>query len=46
MKRAFDRRKALDPVFRTNAYAQLNWLYERSAAYEEAHLQYPVYRLE
>ena len=46
LRKAFERRRAEDPVFRANAYAQLNWLFERSEHYEEAHLRYPVYRLE
>ena len=46
LRRDFEARKAEDATFRSNAYAQLNWLYERSAFYEEAHLQYPVYRQE
>lgn len=46
LRKAFERRRAEDPVFRANAYAQLNWLFERSDHYEDAHLQYPVYRLE
>lgn len=46
LRQAFEARKASDAGFRTNAYAQLNWLFERSDFYEQAHLQYPIYRVE
>ena len=38
-------KKANDPTFRDDWYAQLQWIYERSEYYEEAHMQYPVYRV-
>ena len=34
-----------DEDFANNWYAQLDWLHKQSEHYEEAHLQYPVYRL-
>ena len=37
--------KQLDQAFNENWYAQLQWIYQRSQYYENAHMQYPVYRL-
>ncbi|WP_439151999.1 M14 family metallopeptidase [Winogradskyella sp.] len=34
-----------DEDFANNWYAQLDWLHKNSKNYEEAHLQYPIYRL-
>lgn len=34
-----------DPEFAKNPDAQLDWVYKHSAHYENAHLQYPVYRI-
>lgn len=45
LRNAFNRKKELEKAFSKNWYAQLNWLFEHSEHYEEAHLQYPVYRL-
>ncbi|WP_340074703.1 M14 family metallopeptidase [Leptobacterium sp. I13] len=45
LKEAFEAKKLADPDFSSNAYAQLNWLYEHSAHYEKAHMNYPVYRV-
>lgn len=43
---AFKRKKAKEPDFANNWYAQLDWLHKNSENYEKAHLQYPVYRIE
>lgn len=45
LKQEFESEKARDTVFAQHWYAQLNWIYEHSVYYEEAHLQYPVYRM-
>ena len=45
VKKAFEQKKASDKAFRNNARAQLTWIYKRTPLYEDAHLQYPVYRL-
>ncbi|WP_268224720.1 M14 family metallopeptidase [Sinomicrobium oceani] len=45
LKQEFESEKARDTVFAQHWYAQLNWIYEHSVYYEEAHLQYPVYRI-
>ena len=37
--------KAKDPTFKEDWYAQLQWIYKRSKYYEDAHMQYPVYRI-
>jgi len=41
----FYEKQANDSTFAKSNYAQLDWIYKRSAHYEKAHLQYPVYRL-
>ncbi|MFZ9003176.1 MAG: M14 family metallopeptidase [Robiginitalea sp.] len=46
LRAEFEQKKMMDPEFAASGYRQLNWLYERSANYEAAHMQYPVYRLE
>lgn len=38
-------KKEQNPDFKNNWYAQLQWVYEHSKYYEEAHLSYPVYRI-
>ncbi len=38
-------KKNTDKNFNSDWYAQLNWIYKHSKYYEEAHLQYPVYRI-
>ena len=38
-------KKKVEPDFAKSWYAQLDWLHKRSANYEKAHLQYPVYRM-
>ena len=41
----FNLRKSLDKDFANSWYAQLDWLHKQSKNYEEAHMQYPIYRL-
>lgn len=38
-------KKEQNPDFKNNWYTQLQWVYEHSKYYEEAHLSYPVYRI-
>ncbi len=45
LKLEFDLKKKNNEVFAKNWYSQLNWLFQKSAHYEKAHLQYPVYRI-
>ena len=45
MRDSFERKKNIDTAFAQNWYAQLNWIFHRSEYYEEAHMQYPVYRI-
>ena len=45
IKKSFEQKKSSDKTFRNNARAQLTWIYKRTPLYEDAHLQYPVYRI-
>lgn len=45
LKEHFELKKLGDKTFAENWYAQLDWLYKRSKYYEDAHMQYPVYRV-
>ncbi|PNQ73791.1 hypothetical protein C1T31_05510 [Hanstruepera neustonica] len=45
LKSEFENKKNSDSEFANNWYAQLNWIFERSNHYENAHLQYPIFRL-
>ncbi|GAA4318097.1 M14 family metallopeptidase [Pontixanthobacter gangjinensis] len=45
LKKEFEKKKDSDSEFSNDWYAQLDWLYKRSANYEAAHLRYPVFRL-
>jgi hypothetical protein len=45
LKTAFEIKKNSDKAFASNWYAQLNWIFKRSNHYENAHMQYPVYRI-
>ena len=45
LRDSLNSKKANDPTFSDDWYAQLQWIYERSEYYEEAHMQYPVYRI-
>ncbi len=42
---AFFKLKEQDSTFAQSNYDQLDWIFKRSAHYEEAHMRYPVYRL-
>lgn len=45
IKKDFETKKANEPAFSKDAYAQLLWIYKRTPLYEKAHLQYPIYRI-
>jgi hypothetical protein len=45
LKVTFEAKKLTDAAFANNWYTQLNWLHKQSENYEQAHLQYPVYRV-
>ncbi|PCJ92683.1 MAG: hypothetical protein COA50_15380 [Flavobacteriaceae bacterium] len=45
LKLEFELKKVNDLEFSENWYAQLNWIFQHSKHYEQAHLQYPIYRL-
>lgn len=40
------RKKAQDPVFAKDAWAQLNWVYKQTEHYEPTHNLYPIYRVD
>jgi hypothetical protein len=42
---SFQLKKDTNPEFTANGYAQLDWLFKRSEHFEEAYMQYPVYRV-
>jgi len=41
----FNLKKTYDKAFAENWYTQLDWLHKQSDYYEQAHLQYPIYRI-
>ncbi|WP_040495723.1 M14 family metallopeptidase [Fulvivirga imtechensis] len=45
LKQAFEAKKKENKEFSESWYAQLDFIFKRSPYYENAHLQYPVYRL-
>ena len=45
VKKEFEEKKSKDRNFRNNWYAQLDWIYKKSPNYEEAHLNYPIFRV-
>lgn len=45
LKKLFEKKKSEDKEFADDWYAQLSFIYMHSPYYEEAHMQYPVYRL-
>ena len=45
LKKEFENERKLNSDFNDNWYQQLDWLFKRSSLYEEAHLQYPVFRI-
>jgi hypothetical protein len=45
IKAEFDTKKAEDPNFAANWYAQLDWIHKQSPYYETSHLRYPIIRV-
>ncbi|MDD7886513.1 M14 family metallopeptidase [Flavivirga sp. 57AJ16] len=45
LKKAFEHRKKDITAFHNNWYEQLDWIHKQSEYYEDAHMQYPVYRV-
>ncbi len=45
LRDSFQLKKEKELEFAANAYAQLDWLFKKSEHYEDAHMQYPVYRV-
>lgn len=45
LRDSFELKKEEEPQFAANWFAQLDWLFKQSEHYEEAHMQYPVYRV-
>lgn len=45
LKLAFKTKKENDPDFKSNWYAQLEWLHKQSVHYETSHLRYPIIRV-
>lgn len=45
VRSALEEKKATDPEFAKNAYAQLNFVYEKSPHYEPTFMRYPVGRM-
>jgi hypothetical protein len=45
LKAALEKKKIEDSDFNKSPQAQLDWVYKNSVYYENAHLQYPVYRI-
>jgi len=41
----FDAKKANEPSFAQNWYAQLDWIHKQSPNYEQVHLRYPITRV-
>ncbi len=45
IKAEFEAKKASDPNFANNWYAQLDWIHKQSNHYEKSHLRYPIVRV-
>ncbi len=45
LKKEFEEKKANNPEFAANGYAQMSFIYVNSLYYEKSHKRYPVYRL-
>lgn len=45
IKAQFETKKATDPTFAKNWYAQLDWIHKQSPNYEKSHLRYPIVRV-
>jgi hypothetical protein len=44
LKSAFMKKRAADPDFAENSYAQLSWIYDRSPWSEPTYRRYPIFR--
>lgn len=45
LRKALEERRKEDEAFAQNAYAQLQFIFERSPYFEKAYMRYPVYRI-
>lgn len=45
LREEFELKKSNEEEFSENWHAQLDWIYQHSEHYEQAHLQYPIYRV-
>ncbi|MEM7086597.1 MAG: M14 family metallopeptidase [Bacteroidota bacterium] len=45
IKAAFEAKKAAEPSFSANWYAQLDWIHKQSTHYEQSHMRYPIVRV-
>ncbi|WP_121666421.1 M14 family metallopeptidase [Mesonia aquimarina] len=45
LKEKYEAKKKTDQEFSDNWYAQLDWIHKQTSYYEEAHLEYPVFRM-
>ncbi|MDR6301518.1 M14 family metallopeptidase [Mesonia maritima] len=45
LKHRFETKKKENRDFRNNWYAQLDWIHKQTSYYEDAHLQYPIFRM-
>ncbi len=45
LQESFQLKKENDTAFAANGYAQLDWLFKQSEHFEDAYMQYPVYRV-
>ncbi len=45
LRKAFNKKKKEEPDFNANWYAQLDYIYKNSPYYEQAFMQYPVFRI-
>ncbi|MDP5100698.1 MAG: M14 family metallopeptidase [Nonlabens sp.] len=45
IKKEFEAKKSSNKEFKSDNYAQLEWIHKRSKNYEKAHLTYPIYKI-
>ncbi|WP_114490605.1 M14 family metallopeptidase [Candidatus Ulvibacter alkanivorans] len=45
IKAEFEAKKAAEPSFAANWFAQLDWIHKKSPNYESSHLRYPIVRV-
>jgi len=45
VKEEFEAKKAAEPNFSKNWYAQLDWIHKQSSHYEQSHMRYPIVRV-